>query len=88
MKPQVSLPCSQQPAVFPYYKPDESSPRPPNRFIYDQFQYYPHLRLGLQNGVFPLGLPTKSLYAPLVSSVHSTCPAHLILLDLITMFAR
>ena len=43
-----------------------------------------HLRLGLPGGLFPSDLPTKTLYALLLSLVRVTCPAHLIPLDLIT----
>jgi hypothetical protein len=43
-----------------------------------------HLRLGLSSGRLPSGLPTKIRYAPLSSPIRATCPAYLILLDLIT----
>ena len=43
-----------------------------------------HLKLGLANGLFPSYFPTKTLYTPLLCLIHATCPAHLILLDLIT----
>ena len=43
-----------------------------------------HLRLGLPRCLFPSVFPTNTLYATLLSSIRSTCPAHPILLDLIT----
>jgi hypothetical protein len=39
-----------------------------------------HLRLGLSSGLFP----TNNLYTILFAPIRATCPAHFILLDLIT----
>ena len=43
------------------------------------------MRLGLPKGLFPVGLPVKILKALLPSSIRATRPAHLNLLDLITL---
>jgi len=42
-----------------------------------------HLRLDHPSSLFPPDFSTKTLYAPLHSSIRATCPAHHILLDLI-----
>jgi hypothetical protein len=45
-----------------------------------------HLCLGFPSGLFPSGFPIKTLSMPLLSPIHATSPAHLILLDLIIMY--
>jgi hypothetical protein len=50
-----------------------------------QDPFWPHLRFGLQSALFPSCFPTKTLYTFLSSPMSSTCPTHLIHLDLICL---
>ena len=43
-----------------------------------------NLLLGRPSGLFPSDFPTKTMYTPSLSPIHTTCPAHLVLLYFIT----
>jgi hypothetical protein len=83
MEPEGSLPCSQEPSTGPYPEPDRPSPI---LSLQDHILILStHLRLGLPSGLFRSGFPTGILYAFLFSDMRATCPAHLILVDLIIL---
>jgi hypothetical protein len=78
VEPEGSSPYSQEPATCPYPKPDRSSLYPPHPTSRRSIIILSsHLLLGLPSGLLPSGFPTKTLYAPLLSHIRTTCPADL-----------
>jgi hypothetical protein len=67
---QIPLPCSKQFAICHYRKPVASNPSS-CIFILNLFSnYLPHLLVVLPSVLFPSALPTKTLYASLLSPQH------------------
>ena len=84
MEPEGSLPHLQVPATCPYPEPARTRPWPPHPTSWRSILILSsHLCLGLPRGLFPSSFSTKSLYTPPLSLTRTTCPAHIILLDLI-----
>ena len=81
MESESSLPHSQALATCPYTEPDRSTPHLHIPRPEDPSWYYPTLQAWVSQVV---SFHAKTLYTSLLSPTRATCPAHLILLDLIT----
>ena len=79
METEILLRQSEVPVTSSYTDPDQYIPCPPSQILMIHFNIILLLRLGLPNGLFPSGFPTKTLYALILSPICATCPAHLIL---------
>ena len=84
MEPKGSVPYLHAPATFPYPDSDQFNQLPTYTTSWSTLVLSSHPRLGIPSSLFSSGLLTKTLYASLLSSIRAICPAHLILLDLIT----
>ena len=82
--PKVHYCTHKRPPPVPILSQLHPVPTTTSHFLKTLLILSSHLRLGLPNGLFPSGFPTKTLCTPLPSSIRATCPAHLILLDFIT----
>jgi len=85
MEPEVSLKCSQTPATGSYHEPAE--PSSPHRSLSRKA----HLNVILSSTprssqwFLPFGPPNQNPVSIIPLSMPATCPAHLILIDLITL---
>jgi len=84
MEPEGSLLCSQEPATGPCLNQMTVVQILTSYFFEIHFKIIPHLDPGLPTGLFLLGFLTEILCAFLFT-MWATCPAHLILFDLITL---
>ena len=82
--PKVHYRTHKRPPPVPILSHPHPVPTIPSHFLKIYLILSSHLRLGLPNGLFRSGFPTKTLCTPLPSSIRALCPAHPILLDFIT----
>jgi len=84
MEAEVSLPRLQQPATCLYREPDQPSPYPHTPFREALFNIILPSTPGSFERSFSLRCPHQNPVNTSPLPIHTTCPAHLIILDLIT----
>jgi hypothetical protein len=88
MKPEGSIPNSQELSTVSILSQTNPVDITPSHLSKIHPNIIHHLYLGLPSGLSPPGFPNCDLYAFLFSPIHATCPAHLILLDLIILISQ
>jgi hypothetical protein len=80
-----SLPLSQVPTTNPYFEQDRPSPGPPpkSRVLSGALDIIVPSTPGSSKWTPSLRFPHQNLHAPVLCPIRATCPAHVILLDLI-----
>jgi hypothetical protein len=83
--PKVHYRIHKSPPLVPILSQSDAVHTIPSCLSKIYFTIVPHLRLGLPSGPFPSEFRTNVLGAFFFSSIRASCPAHLIVLDLIIL---
>jgi len=84
MKTEGSITALTTVATYPHPQPDQSSPSTPLHLLKNHSNIILPNMSRYSKRPFSLRFSHQTLYTPLLSPIRSTCPSHLILLNLIT----
>ena len=85
MESDDSLPHSQDPPTVPILSQLDPVHTSTSHILKMHLNKFLPFTSGSPKWSFPPGSPTKTLYMPLLSHIHASCPAHLILLNFINL---